>query len=108
MANHHTFARGSKARFRISMLLLVALLLAKLFWPVRRSTGSADQPIAQSGEANNRFRPVGDENAQVWGLAGSLLNLFSGGYRSPAQRHSEWEQEEADRRLQEQADNKRH
>lgn len=96
--------QASKARFRISLLLLTGLLFAKLFWtPGNRISASNDsQTTAQADGTAGSFTPVGDENAQVWGLAGSLLNLFSGRTSTPDEQRREYEQRAADERANQQ------
>lgn len=96
--NHPT--QGSKARFRVSLLLLTTLLIAKLFWTPgsqsRAATGTA--ATAQAEGTAGSFTPVGDENARVWGLAGSLLNLFSGSTPTPDEQRRDDEQRAAGER----------
>lgn len=98
MSNTNHPRQGSKARFRISLLLLTGLLIAKLFWIPGRQTRVATDTAATApaGSPDGSFTPVGKENAQVWGLAGSLLNLFSGNTPIPDERQREDEQKAAD------------
>ena len=100
MNNLNHLKQGSKARFRISLLLLTGLLIAKLFWKPGNSADASNdtQTTAQSGGMNGSFTPVDDENAKVWGLAGSLLGLFSGRESTPDEREREENQKAADER----------
>ncbi|MBO0949626.1 hypothetical protein [Fibrella forsythiae] len=104
MNDSHQTTTGSNARFRISLLLLTGLLLVKLWTLGGRSQETANAQLAgQSGG----FRPVAEENANVWGLAGSLLNLFSGG-GSAARNQREVEDAKANQQASDQQNQERY
>ena len=98
---------GSKARFQFSLLVLVLLLLAKLWGPGGHTKAPPDDSVAQTDQLDPEFKPVAEENANVWGLAGSLLNLFSGG-GSPSQIQRDADNDRTRRQHADQENNKRY
>ena len=105
MYTNQETAQGRKKRFRVSLLLLTALFFVKI-WTLGGHTNLPPDTTADEGIGG--FTPVTEENAQVWGLAGDILNLFSGGHRSTSDIDREMEEDRAQREATDQLNQKRY